>query len=66
MDEVTEIFKGQYSPEYLFEKMVYKDMLDLRNTRVERLNKEREMQEEQRKKDEAEQRRLNARNKIMQ
>lgn len=65
IDEVCSIFKNEVPYDTLFNDMVYKSMIALRNTRVERLIEERKKQEEQSKRDAAEQQRVAARNKIM-
>lgn len=48
-----ELFKGQVSEEYLFHTLTYKEALLLRDRRLERLKREKEHMEEERKKAEA-------------
>lgn len=60
------MFKGQLDADTLFDKMTYRDMIALRDVREERLKKEHESQEEQMKRDQAEEARAAARNRIMQ
>lgn len=60
------MFKGQLDADTLFDKMTYRDMIALRDVREERLKKEHESQEEQMKREQAEEARMAARNRIMQ
>lgn len=66
IDWTLEMFKGQLDADTLFDKMTYRDMIALRDVREERLKKEHESQEEQMKREQAEEARMAARNRIMQ
>lgn len=62
---MMELYKGEDILDKVMHEMSYKEALLLRDIRIERLKKEREELEAQRKKDAAEQGRIDARNKIV-
>lgn len=49
-DEILEIFKGQASEEYLFHTLTFKELSLLKECRLERLDREKEEMEKERKK----------------
>lgn len=54
---MLELFKGQVSEEYLFHSLTYKEAILLREVRLERLKREKEELEKERKDAELKQRR---------
>ena len=62
---MLELFKGQLTINEIKHGMTYKEMLSLRKSRIERLEKERKELEKERKEEQEKAARQNARNKIL-